>query len=946
MELVLEETPARERWPLAFRASIAVATGAAIAWIAADLVPAREHDAVRRATPHATGIAWTLATGALASLAVVALGARRRTIRDALGAVVLAGAGAMLANGSSDRSIPVLADGPVEAVGVVATEPRIDEDGGDTLAEHAFRQASTSFRLALVDSDEEVVVRVAGMAPLPPRGTPVRVRGWWQSVESRANPGTPERPPSAVLETASSALVLPLDDGPVTSWLRGARRQANAWLAAAMPESASDGERALVSAMTTGVRLPGLAPHAAEFRAAGMSHVLAISGFNVAVLIAGSVSVASFVGAPAAVRSAVAALTAVAFLLVTEPETSVLRAGLGAGIAAAASVRGGRARGLGTLGAVALGAMAIDIRCIRGAGFQLSYGVVVALLTVAPVVAARWQRRAMAACDAVRRTGRVTEIAEMACAASISSVCTALVAWSVSIPIALLHAGSISWLAAPLSVVTMPAAAMATIGGASAMATMGILEPVGRMAGTVAVLCVRSLAWIAHASVDAPGATTATGRVAWWWCASLLVSVLVAWAHERRPWRWSGAAIAAVIAACIVSGRLSSGATTIGEGQVVVDSLAIGRGSCTIIRSAGTVIVLDAGSSGNPDAGSRTVVPALATLGVRRVDALVVGSPSLDSCSAVPEIVRAFPVVALHVERSATESFAAARSGHGAELSRVLRDRGLGMRPVSDSDDVSIGELRVTVLIRPVGERGRRRAALLVRHRSWPEAWPAVLVRSDARIEAEHGAVVATIAGGQAARTVTGPRSRPETFAWMDDRWRSTGPAVVQRGTTTARSSTANAPASEPSGFDSSTSNASVGRSTRTSSRSRSGPRRSRSSSLPPARTTRSGAPASRAVAGRRTTATSRDGDAGAGYASTTGPSTSSGGASSAQVPACARGSGVDSRTPSMPFGEATVAFIAASGTTDRGEDCTAATIRRGTVITGVFAPVTPGSRK
>ena len=47
-----------------------------------------------------------------------------------------------------------------------------------------------------------------------------------------------------------------------------------------------------------------------------------------------------------------------------------------------------------------------------------------------------------------------------------------------------------------------------------------------------------------------------------------------------------------------------------------------------------------------------------------------------------------------------------------------------------------------------------------------------------------------------------------------------------------------------------------------------------------------------------------------------------------------------------MPFGAAIPGFIDASDTTDAGEDCTAATILRGTVMMGIRAPVTPGSRR
>jgi ComEC/Rec2-related protein len=842
MDLVLEEKPPRERWPLAFRMAIAVATGAAAAWLASGLVASTADTPVVEASER-SGLAWPVAVALLAAATAWTIALRRRILRDIAATVVAAAAGAMLAIASPDRSVPDLPAGPIDVEGTVSTEPRIDTDGGDELAAHSFRQASTSFRLSMGTDGESVSVRVAGMAPLPGRGTPVRVRGWWKPLGTRLNPGIPAREPSAVIEVTSAKLVQPIDDGPVDAWIRNARRTANGWLSESMPTFATDGERALVSAMTTGVRLPGLAPHAADFRAAGMSHVLAISGFNVAVLVAGSVAVAALLGAPASIRALVAVVTAIAFLLVTEPETSVLRAGLGAGLAAAASIRGGRARGLGTLGAVALVAMFIDIRCIRGAGFQLSYGVVVALLAVAPIVTSRWQRRARAAWDAIYARGRVPELPEMAVSATIGSVCASLVAWSVSTPIALHHAGSISWLAAPLSVVTMPAAALATIGGAIAMATHGLLGTAAMCAGSVSVLCVRSLAWIASVAAEHPKSTSATGRPG------------MAWA----------AAMAAVIVAGLLSGTICSARTSFDGNEVIVDSMAVSRGSCSLIRTPGTTVILDAGALGDPDAGSRTIVPSLAALGVRRVDALVIGSRSLASCSAVPEVLRAFDVRSVIIERSAAESFAQARNGHGAELRELLRSLGTSPQSTSDGSAIDVGDLRLIALIRSVGERGQQRFALAVRHAAWPPDRRSILVRTDARIPCDEDSVPAAFADDRAIRTVVGEHPRGEVFAWTAEGWRSVGPADAQRGTTIARSSTANAPASDPSAFDSSTSNASAGRSTRSSRRSRSAPSRSRSSSRPPARTTRSGVPAERAVAGRRTTATNREGADGAG---------------------------------------------------------------------------------
>ena len=120
----------------------------------------------------------------------------------------------------------------------------------------------------------------------------------------------------------------------------------------------------------------------------------------------------------------------------------------------------------------------------------------------------------------------------------------------------------------------------------------------------------------------------------------------------------------------------------------------------------------------------------------------------------------------------------------------------------------------------------------------------------------------------------------------MNDRLRLSG------GNSTARSSTANAPAALPDGDTSSISNGLAGMSTRISTRAREASMRSRSSSFPPERMTSSMLDASRAVDGRLATATSRDGVGCAEYERSTGPSISIGGASSAHVPATTLGDG------------------------------------------------------
>ncbi|MFM8731702.1 MAG: ComEC/Rec2 family competence protein, partial [Phycisphaerales bacterium] len=227
-------------------------------------------------------------------------------------------------------------DGPCLVRGTVRSAPKVGDGGGDALAAFAIHEASRTFRMDVdavrsTDGDPwvgrpfEAIVRVAGMDPIPGRSARIEVRGWCRTPRPIRNPGGRDDPPLPVIDVPSSALLLLLDDRwPWDGALRWLRQSAADGIERSMPRWARDSDHALVSAMTTGVRLPGLSRPASEFRAAGMSHVLAISGFNVAVLVAVVATAARMVGAAAPTRALAAIGVAIAFLAVVEPETSVL----------------------------------------------------------------------------------------------------------------------------------------------------------------------------------------------------------------------------------------------------------------------------------------------------------------------------------------------------------------------------------------------------------------------------------------------------------------------------------------------------------------------------------------------------------------------------------------------------------------------------------------------
>ena len=84
-------------------------------------------------------------------------------------------------------------------------------------------------------------------------------------------------------------------------------------------------------------------------------------------------------------------------------------------------------------------------------------------------------------------------------------------------------------------------------------------------------------------------------------------------------------------------------------GEVVVVAIDVGQGLSVLVRTAGHALLYDTGPA-DPDgfdAGERAVVPALRALGVRRLDAVVLSHGDNDHAGGWAAVARAMPVAAL-----------------------------------------------------------------------------------------------------------------------------------------------------------------------------------------------------------------------------------------------------------------------------------------------------------
>ncbi len=155
-------------------------------------------------------------------------------------------------------------------------------------------------------------------------------------------------------------------DGSPLAALEDFRRQIAALIATALPEP----QAGLATAMAIGLR--DLVPRdvATDFRASGLSHVVAISGWHITLI--GAVVSGALGGLTRRRRSIVVLVVIAAYAIVAGASPSILRAAVMAGVVLVARESGRRGGAQAALALTVLALLLVDPATITDAGFQLS----------------------------------------------------------------------------------------------------------------------------------------------------------------------------------------------------------------------------------------------------------------------------------------------------------------------------------------------------------------------------------------------------------------------------------------------------------------------------------------------------------------------------------------------------------------------------------------------
>jgi competence protein ComEC len=414
---------------------------------------------------------------------------------------------------------------------------------------------------------------------------------------------------------------------------------------------------------------------------------LAISGMHLTILVGTVLLAARFSGRHGRWQGWLMIGVVLLYLFLVEARSPVLRAGI---MSIAASLGIALDRRLRISSLVAVSAIALLLwqpQELLTPGFQLSYGVVLALLLFTVPVRARWSRTKPH--EAFITTRMIWEACK-------TSTVVAIVAWLFATPLVMHHFGFVSIVGIPLSIVATPLVSGILLLGYAKLVAAVVLPSAAVVLGWPLIVLTDLLIWLAKFGESLPLADLRLPQPSMLWTLVALAWTC-AWlgvASDRWRQRVRWLCIPIVIWAALPAFLPATSAA------LRIDMLSVGDGSCYLLRSGSSAVVFDAGSSSSFDAGRRTIVPALRALRVRSLDAVVISHANLDHYSGVLELVDALGVreviVSPHFLHEAQSN--APTTSPVAFLTTQLAARNVPLRAASEGMQQAFGEATWTWL--------------------------------------------------------------------------------------------------------------------------------------------------------------------------------------------------------------------------------------------------------
>ncbi|MFB8767705.1 ComEC/Rec2 family competence protein [Nocardiopsis alba] len=350
---------------------------------------------------------------------------------------------------------------------------------------------------------------------------------------------------------------------------------------------------------------------AEDFRATGMTHLLTVSGANLAILTGFVLAVARWSRAPTWCSVAGGALMIWLFVLVCRPEPSVVRAAFMGSLGLLALATGRPGAGLGALSATVVGVLFVAPGLAASYGFALSVLATAGILLLVPSWTRAWS-------PPLSRP--VAEAAAIAVAAHVAVA-----------PVLVLLSGEVSWVAVPANLLAAPVVAGVTVAGAAVTVVASLWPEAAAVLVHLPGLGVSWIALVAETGARVPhGALSWRSDVTGAVLSALLIAAFVVLRGGVR--RVFAAVVAAVLVLGVATRCVPGGWPPPGWVLVACD---VGQGDAFVVSTGpGSAMVFDTGD--DPD----LVNGCLERLGVREIPLLVLSHDHADHVDGTPGVLR------------------------------------------------------------------------------------------------------------------------------------------------------------------------------------------------------------------------------------------------------------------------------------------------------------------
>jgi competence protein ComEC len=412
-----------------------------------------------------------------------------------------------------------------------------------------------------------------------------------------------------------------------------------------------------------------------QFKAAGLAHLLAVSGQNVTLLAVLALPLLAALGLGRRARLIAVLVLIAVYVPLTGSGPSILRAGA-MGAAATVAMLSGRpaSRWYGLLLATAV-TLALDPRAWLDVGWQLSFAAVVGIFCLVP-----WLRRAL-----VKLPRPLAEGAALTVAAT-----------AVTAPLMAFHFERVSIVSLLSNLIALPVVApIMWMGMLAAAAAQVSVFPAVLLNG-LNRFCLAYLAAVAGWSAGLPSAvlSVSLGSPLALCAAYAIPAVLLALGRARgqrlQRLRWIvgrrtfvvGAAVLLVITAWALRSPRPDA-----PGGFTVSFLDVGQGDATLLQAPGGETALIDGGPSQDD-----LVAKLRERGTRSLDLVVLTHAQADHEDGLEAVVRELPVSLL------LDGGRGARARAHRRIISLARERGTEVIPGRAGETLRLGAMRLRVL--------------------------------------------------------------------------------------------------------------------------------------------------------------------------------------------------------------------------------------------------------